>query len=154
MNEMDQDIEIRNAFYRNEGRYALKFVDADGNPELTLTKQADKDLTDIDKILSRFKRTGMIDHVAKGVAQYGDFTTINEYQEALNLTIRANESFMALPAKVRAQFEHDPGKFFEFATDPKNLDELRKMGLANPAPVEPAPMRVEVVNSGGDIAAG
>ena len=60
--------EIRNAFYQSKGAYALHFVDADGNPELSRTKQSDKDQTDIHKIIDKFNRTGLIDHVAKGVA--------------------------------------------------------------------------------------
>lgn len=143
---MDQAIEVRNAFYRNEGRYALTFLDAEGNPEVSLTKQADKDQTDIQKIIAKYNRTGVWEHVAKGLALYGDFTSVNEYQEALNRVITARQSFDALPSDVRSKFDNDPGAFFEFATNPENLAELRKMGLANPEPVPPIPMKVEVVN--------
>ena len=38
--------------------------------------------------------------------------------------------FLDLPAKVRDRFKNDPGQFLEFATDPSNVDELVKMGLA------------------------
>lgn len=144
---------IRDAFYESKGAHALHFVDADGNPELSRTKQADKDQTDIHKILDRYNRTGLVDHVAKGVAQYGDFTNVNEYQEALNITLRAQQSFAGLPAKVRAKFGNDPGAFFEFATNPENHEKLVEMGLANaPAPAS-SPVRVEVVNNSGGQAA-
>jgi len=143
---MDQAIEIRDAFFNSERRYALKFVDENGQPELSLTKQADKDQTDIQNIIARYKRTGLIEHVAKGVAMYGDFTEVNEYQEALNRVIRARQSFQGLPSDVRDRFDNDPGRFFEFATDPKNLDEMRKMGLANAEAPAPKPVKVEVIN--------
>lgn len=137
--------EIRNHFYQPNGRYALKFLDAEGNPELSLTKQSDKAQTDIHAIINRYNKTGLIDHVAKGVAMYGDYTNVNEYQEALNRTIKAQQSFEGLPSKIRDRFDNDPGKFFEFATDPKNKDELIKLGLANPPIPDPQPLRVEVV---------
>lgn len=139
-------MEIRNAQYRSGGAHALKFVDADGNPELSLTKQADRDQTDINKIMSRYSRTGLIDHVAKGKSQYGDFTTVNEYQMAMNTVIAAQQSFADLPSKVRERFRNDPGEFFEFVSNPDNVKEMIELGLAEPAPGEPKPMRVEVVN--------
>lgn len=137
---------VRRPYHLSEREHALHFVDADGVPEVSLTKQADKDSADIHKILAQYDRTGLVSHVAKGVAQYGDFTEVNEYQESLNMVIRAQQSFAGLPAKVRAKFDNDPGAFFEFATDPKNAAEMVELGLANPPKPEPAPMRVEVVN--------
>lgn len=139
---------VRNGFYRPEkGDYALMFLDENGEPEKSRTKQADKDQTDIHNIIRTYDRTGLVQHVAKGVAQYGDFTNVNEFQESLNFVIAAQQSFSELPSTIRAKFNNDPGLFFEFATNPENLDKMVEMGLAKAPTPEPAPMRVEVVNT-------
>jgi phage internal scaffolding protein len=101
----------------------------------SLTQQHMKDETDIRKIIDKYDRTGLISHVARGVAQYGDYSEINEYREALDLVNNANASFGELPAEIRQKFGFDAGAFFEFATDPSNLEEMQKMGLA-PVPEE------------------
>lgn len=123
----------------------IMFVDENGEPEVTKTVQSEKERTEVNNIIRRYNKTGLIDHVAKGVAQYGDFTEINEYQENLNMIIKAEASFAALPAEVRKKFDNDPGQFFEFATDPKNRDSLVEMGLAH-VKTPPEPTKVEIVN--------
>lgn len=100
----------------------------------SLTQQHFKDETDIQKIIKQYDRTGLIRHVARGVAQYGDYSEINEYREALDVVMMANASFMELPAAVRRRFNNDAGEFFEFATNPANAEEMVAMGLAE-APV-------------------
>ena len=76
--------------------------------------------------------------MARGVAQYGDYSEINEYREALDMVNSANASFMELPAEVRAMFGNNAGDFFEFATDPKNKAKMQQLGLAEkPATAEP-----------------
>ena len=37
--------------------------------------------------------------------------------------------FMALPSKVRREFDDDPGTFLDFANDPKNTDRMIELGL-------------------------
>lgn len=100
-----------------------------------LTKQAHKGECDINLIMSRYERQGVIDHLNRFGGNYGDFTMApSSYHEALEIVRRAGEMFMDLPAKVRARFDNDPGTFVEFAEDPANLGELRELGLAPAAP--------------------
>lgn len=93
---------------------------------------------DIKTIIKKHDRTGIISHVARGVAHYGDYSEINEYREALDMVNSANASFGMLPAELRKMFDNDAGAFFEFATDPKNEEKMIQMGLkeAPPSPVE------------------
>ena len=104
-------------------------VTADPSGE-SLTQQHFKKETDIVHIIKKYDRTGIIEHVARGVASYGDYTEVNEYREALDMVNNANASFMELPAEVRAMFSNDAGAFFEFATDPKNKTKMQELGLA------------------------
>jgi phage internal scaffolding protein len=112
-------------------------VTADPEGE-SLTQQHFKTKTDIVEIIKKHDRTGIIEHVQRGIAQYGDYSEVNEYREALDMVNNANASFMELPAEVRAMFGNNAGAFFEFATDPKNEAKMQELGLAEkPVSVEP-----------------
>lgn len=108
-------------------------------PEPTLAQQQFKDEADINTILERFGRTGELVVPAR-LPQYGDFDQVNDYHSAMNAVRSAQESFEALPAKVRARFENDPARFVEFCMDETNRDELVALGLAEAVqkPAEPA----------------
>ena len=113
----------------------------------SLTQQHFKDETDIQKIIRQHDKTGLIRHVQRGVAQYGDYSEINEYREALDVVMAADASFAALPASVRRQFNNDAGEFFEFATDPSNADAMVEMGLMAPERPTAASPAVEPADS-------
>lgn len=124
-------------------RQSLGFYDEDGNQALGLTKQAHKDECDVNRILQGYDRTGLITHVNHAQSMYGDYTEVNEYQENMLMVIQAQESFAALPSEIRKHFSNDPGEFFEFVTDPKNSEEMIKLGLATaklpPERIPPSP---------------
>lgn len=77
----------------------------------------------------------------------GDFTNVRTYQEAFDAVQAADNAFMALHAEVRDRFANDPNRFVKFCTDPKNRDELKKMGLLAPEPEPEKVQKVEVVNT-------
>jgi phage internal scaffolding protein len=122
--------------YAPQMRSVVDFTDSEGNFIPGRTEQCHKKDCDIDVILRKYDKTGLVTHVNRATAEYGDYTEINEYQEALNMVIRAQDAFDELPSKVRKKFNHDPGAFFEYATDPSNYDGMVELGLANPKPVE------------------
>ncbi len=92
------------------------------------TKQSFRDECDINNILRQFNVTGQLP-VGSVQPQYGDFSGITDYQSALNAVMAAQDSFLALPAKLRARFDNDPALFVEFASDEANRDELKALGL-------------------------
>ena len=94
-------------FYVEHERVQLEFAEGSGR-----TRPEFKDEADVNNIMKRFEKTGLIDHVATYQGQYGDFTTsVEDYHGALNLALRAEAMFASLPAKVRRHFDNDPGKF-------------------------------------------
>ena len=95
----------------------------------SLTQQSHAQAADVRNIIKQYDRTGLIANVNKGIAQYGDYSEINEYAEALNMVREANESFAEIPSHIREQFNNNAGLFFEFATDPKNSEKMMEMGL-------------------------
>lgn len=139
---------IRTAYDGLKPVTGISFLDADGKYQPGRTEQCHKELCDIKRIVARHDQDGAFDHINKSIIQYGDYTEVNEFQESLNLVIKAQENFDGLPSAVRDRFANDPGKFYEFATNPKNQDELIRMGLADAPIVEEklAPIEVVVTN--------
>lgn len=112
----------------------------------SLTQQNMLESTNINNIMDKYHRHGLIDHVSKHQGQYGDFTIMPDFQTAMNKLNEAQAMFDTLPAATREIFDNDPGKFLDFATDPENLEEMREMGLAPPAKKPPEPQKVQVVS--------
>jgi phage internal scaffolding protein len=94
----------------------------------SLAKQSFRDECDINNILRQFNVTGQLP-AGSVQPRYGDFSGITDYQSALNAVMAAQDSFLALPAKLRARFDNDPALFVEFASDEANKDEMRALGL-------------------------
>lgn len=92
-------------------------------------QQHDADDCDINRIMDRYVRDGVIDHVKQYGGQYGDFTNVPDFAGALRVVEEAEECFAALPAKVRAKFDNDPGAFLDFVSDPENRSEMAMLGL-------------------------
>jgi phage internal scaffolding protein len=96
-----------------------------------LTEQNHKDETDINNIVRKYNKTGLIDHLNQFEKQYGDMTGY-DYQDAMNTVAAANTMFEGLPSSIRNQFDNDPAKFINFVDDQANADKLIDMGLAKP----------------------
>lgn len=108
----------------------------------SLTRQEFADDCDINKLMERYEKTGVINHFNRGEPQYVDLTELPpDFQTALAILSDATAAFMQLPAHVRKEFDNDPNLFVEFASDPKNIDKMREYGLAPPAPTEPPPSK-------------
>nr|DAV55805.1 MAG TPA: Scaffold protein [Microviridae sp.] len=109
--------------------------------ELSVTKQEFAAECDINNIMARFERTGVLDFVKEHEGRYGDATAL-DYHAALNLVSDANSLFEDMPAALRSRFKNSPEEFMAFMDDFRNVQEAVDLGLATlrPAPVEPAPV--------------
>lgn len=94
------------------------------------TKQSFQDECNINTIMAKYAKTGLIDHVGKYGGSYGDLPAEVDYQTALNAIMKAKECFASLPAGIRTRFENDPAQFLEFVEDPANAEEMIEIGLA------------------------
>lgn len=106
------------------------------NDQPSKTKQSFREESNINLIMAKYTKTGLIDHVNKHGGQYKDMPTETDFHASMSVVAEANSMFEELPAAIRAEFENDTGKFLDFVTDPENSDALVEMGLAN-APQEP-----------------
>ena len=101
-------------------------VDCSGDKPLTV--QSDKDACDINKIMARYQKTGELPPGLQN-GNYGDFSEVGEYHDALVRIEQARAQFMALPAKVRERFGHNPARMLAFVADKANLEEAYSLGM-------------------------
>lgn len=95
----------------------------------SLTEQHHKDDCDINVVLRRYMKTGVLPEAARG-GVYGDFTaSASDFREAMNVITEARERFEALPSEVRERFSNSPEKLLAFLDDPENRTEAIKLGL-------------------------
>jgi phage internal scaffolding protein len=120
--KMEKTITFRSA-YDPHKKYVFKTVGE------SLTQQHFKEECEIINIIKKHDRNGIIEHVQRGQARYGDFSEVADYREALDLVRDAKNEFMTIPSEIRKKFDNDPGKFYEFVSNPDNKEELQTMGF-------------------------
>lgn len=125
------------------------YNDLDG---VSLTRQEFADECDINAIMARYEKAGVLTHLAHPTREpvYVDNWDIPDFRSAMDMMVAANEVFMSLPAYVRREFENDPAAFVEFVEkrhgDEKAVAKLQEWGLLRPEEAVPPPQRVEIVN--------
>lgn len=107
---------------------AAELATPDG-PGVSLTVQSQAEDADINVLMHRYGITGRMPENVR-IPSYGDFTEVTDFRSALEAVRRAEEGFMELPARVRAEFQNDPQLLLQFAADPANLPRMRELGLA------------------------
>lgn len=104
----------------------------------SLVQQSHKKDCDVNYILQKYQKTGLLSHVNMHHGDYSDVTGAVDYQTALNIVINAQGTFESLPSSIRAKFHNDPAEFFAYATDAANEEGMRELGLLDPLPEAPA----------------
>lgn len=116
------------------GRDTSVFAIVDFDESRTSQEYAEE--ADINTLMARYVKTGVIPQYADKQPFYVDADGLPSYQEMQNVIVEAEAAFMALPSAVRERFNNDPARFVAFATDEKNIDELRSMQLLSPEAVQ------------------
>ncbi|WNK12735.1 MAG: internal scaffolding protein [Microvirus sp.] len=135
---------LSSAYVEKDGNNPAFNLDCSDLPSLTRQEFAEE--CDINVLMSRFEKTGLIDNLNRGEPRYLDVSDVPDMHQAMHILQTATDAFMSLPATVRRDFDNDPIKFVDFCENPENLPKLREWKLAPPAPLEPGPQKVEVVN--------
>lgn len=102
------------------------------------TKQSHVEECDINVIMGKAHKTGVISFVSKREPEYMDVEQI-DYQEAVNRVMAAEEMFLDMPAKLRRRFNNNPGEFLTFIQNPENIEEARDLGLVERLPPSAPP---------------
>ncbi|WNK13211.1 MAG: internal scaffolding protein [Microvirus sp.] len=86
----------------------------------------------------QFAKETDVNHILKSNAfipadvsqmRFADVSEIADYQESLNIVMKAQDSFSGLTAEIRAFFDNDPANMVAYLSDPQNAQEAQEMGL-------------------------
>lgn len=103
--------------------------DVEKNPAAkSRTKQSFRDQVDINNIIARYKRNGVLP-AASRQGFYADVSNCKDYHGSMNQVIAAENAFMALPAKLRDRFRNDPAELLSFLQNVENKKEAIALGL-------------------------
>lgn len=110
------------------------------NTEPSMTKTDHARGTDINDIIRKYNRTGVIDHLARAQGVYADVSSFGSYQDAVQRVEASRQLFDGLPAVIKDQFENDPAQFLDWAESATDADrkDLVLSALGPAAPVPPA----------------
>lgn len=106
---------VRNAFDRE--RVVTK------TPGKSLTEQHHARSCDINSIMAKYLKTGVIDHISKYEPQYGD-VCMQDYKQAQDLVARVKTEFEELPGYVRARF-NDVSHYLALMQTDEGVETLR-----------------------------
>lgn len=85
------------------------------------TIQDTSDLTDINQIVAKGRKTGSLvdpSKIGTRIAIFGDFSSGQDFEETQLRIASVNEEFATLPAKLREEFSNSPQVLLEAMQDP------------------------------------
>ena len=103
-------------------------------PEEDLTQQHFERETNINSIVSRYQKTGVLPTALIREVQFGEVGP--DLISSLNKIKAAKEQFQLLPAKIREEFKNDPDQFMRFLADPHNFEKAKSLGIVVEKKVE------------------
>lgn len=107
------------------------------NNEPSMTQQQFKDEADINNIMARYQKTGvLVDPLTQTMRKpmFDDFSELGDFRDHQQAVIDAQELFMQLPSRLRARFENDPAELLQWLSNPVNKEEAIELGLMTKPP--------------------
>lgn len=98
---------------------------------LYFTEQHHKNECDVNQIIKKYDRTGLIMHVSNFEHKFGDMTG-DDFKKAQDMIANAKSSFESLPSNIRKEFKNDPSELLKFMENPGNRDKAIELGLIDP----------------------
>ena len=97
----------------------------------SLTEQHHTKTCNIHAIIAKYQKTGLIDHINRHQARYGDVSGA-DFQTAQNLIAEQATIFEELPSAVREAYDNDPAKYLNEVMTPDGVE--RHQALLDPEP--------------------
>lgn len=116
---------------REEIRAFLKYPEPERDSKgkiLYVTEQAHKDSVDINKIVKKYSKTGLIEHINHIEAAWGTLDG-KDFKDMMDKITGIQEDFDRLPSPIRNKFNHNPEKMLAYLADEKNTNEAIELGL-------------------------
>lgn len=101
-------------------------VQLDFEDTISKTEQHHLESCNMQFIMSRAQKTGMIDHIRNDQPRYVDLVDKVDYLESMKVIAEANSVFESLPAKIRERFENRAENFLEYIQEEENVQKLAK----------------------------
>jgi len=102
----------------------------------TMTEQHHAKTCNINYIVGKYQKTGLVDHVNRHQGRYGDVSAAN-FETAMELVTEQKTVFAELPSSVRKHYKNDVTKYLAHVQTEEGA--LEHQNLLNPAPEEPEP---------------
>lgn len=103
------------------------------NSKPSMAKQEFKDSSDINNVIRVYDKTGILANTKDVSNAWGqDVSNGMDYHSAMNKLIDVQNEFMDLPAKVRKEFQNDPGELLDCLQNldnEENYEKALKLGL-------------------------
>lgn len=96
------------------------------DPGESLTEQHHAKACDINTIMAKYLKTGLIEHVSRYEPQFGDVTEL-DFKRSMDTVARVESEFYDLPAFVRAHYDQDPSKYLAAIVTDEGLAELQAL---------------------------
>ena len=101
--------------------------DKDGKP-IYLTEQSHKAQCDVNKIIAKYDKTGLITHVSSIKADFGDIPMV-DYKEMHDRLVKMQNEFDKLPYQVKKRFGNSSYNLIAFMENAENRKEAEELGL-------------------------
>lgn len=101
--------------------------DEDGHP-IYFTEQAHKNECDINHILMKYDKTGLITNISRFKGTFGDISGA-DFKTMQDKIASAKSMFEQLPPDIRKRFDNKPHELLTFMDNPDNRNEAIKLGL-------------------------
>lgn len=110
----------------------VKLMFDKSNPDsVSKTEQSHKAACDVNKIVARALKSGVLPVRNSATPMFGDFSNM-DFQDIQNKVVAANALFNSLDASIRAKFSNNVVALLNWVADPVNADEARSLGLLPP----------------------
>lgn len=121
-----------------EARKRVQVVfDPEDPLSVSRTQQHFKKEVDLNRMMEKYQKTGLLPVPVDRKPFYGDFTEVEDFHGLQIKLAAAQAEFMRLPSFIRSRFNNDPHQLLEFLSNASNDAEAVKLGLKEAPRAQP-----------------
>lgn len=100
----------------------------------SMVQQSEAQIADINEIVARYQKTGILDHLSRHESSFGSITG-EQYKDYCDAIAQTNSLFEQLPSAAREFFQNDKAAFLDYVSDltEDRRDQLAEFGLVPPS---------------------